>query len=59
MDFKEITRNERLKRKLTLYQFSERLNVSWTTVWRWENGHTEPHDNVKEFWIKKMKGLKK
>ena len=55
--FKELIKNTRQKKELSRFKFGKLVGVSAVTVWRWESGHNEPTDNVKEFWIKKIKDL--
>jgi transcriptional regulator with XRE-family HTH domain len=51
----------RLERKITQQQLAEMLGVTFATVNRWFNGHTEPN-RIQSFHIKKLmasKGKKK
>lgn len=42
MSFSEILKSIRKQKKYTQEQFARELNVSFSTINRWENGHTEP-----------------
>ena len=42
MTFSEILKDIRKQRNLTQEQFARELNVSFSTINRWENGHTVP-----------------
>ena len=42
MTFSEIVKQIRIKRNYTQEQFARELNVSFSTINRWENGHTVP-----------------
>ncbi|MFR1480312.1 MAG: helix-turn-helix transcriptional regulator [Hydrogeniiclostridium mannosilyticum] len=39
MDFSSIVKKVRLELSLTQKQLAQALNVSYTTINRWENGH--------------------
>lgn len=42
MAFSEILRKIRIQQNYTQEQFARELNVSFSTINRWENGHTIP-----------------
>ncbi|WP_059005335.1 helix-turn-helix transcriptional regulator [Bittarella massiliensis (ex Durand et al. 2017)] len=42
MDFSSIVKKVRLELSLTQKQLAQALNVSYTTINRWENGHVVP-----------------
>lgn len=42
MSFSEILKSIRKQKKYTQEQFARELNVSFSTINRWENGRTEP-----------------
>lgn len=42
MTFSEILKQIRIKQNYTQEQFARELNVSFSTINRWENGHTAP-----------------
>lgn len=42
MTFSEILKQIRMNQNYTQEQFSRELNVSFSTINRWENGHTVP-----------------
>ena len=42
MPFSEILKSIRKQKKYTQEQFARELNVSFSTINRWENGRTEP-----------------
>lgn len=42
MTFSEILKAIRKQKNYTQEQFARELNVSFSTINRWENGHTEP-----------------
>ena len=43
MSFSEILKSIRKQKKYTQEQFARELNVSFSTINRWENGRTEPN----------------
>lgn len=53
MNFAEQIKQYRKKSGKTQAEFAKALNVSWITVWRWENDQHMPADNVIEFWLDK------
>lgn len=42
MTFSEILKQIRMKQNYTQEQFARELKVSFSTINRWENGHTTP-----------------
>ena len=42
MTFSEILKEIRIQQCYTQEQFARELNVSFSTINRWENGHTAP-----------------
>lgn len=42
MTFAEILKNIRMQQNYTQEQLARELNVSFSTINRWENGHTVP-----------------
>lgn len=42
MKFEEIIKKCRNQLKMTQEQFARELNISFSTINRWENGHTIP-----------------
>jgi len=42
MTFEEIIKNIREQLNITQEQFAHELNISFSTINRWENGHTSP-----------------
>lgn len=42
MTFAEILKYIRMQQNYTQEQFARELNVSFSTINRWENGHTAP-----------------
>lgn len=42
MTFSDIMKQIRIKQNYTQEQFARELNVSFSTISRWENGHTTP-----------------
>ncbi len=42
MSFSDILKQIRMKQNYTQEQFARELNVSFSTINRWENGHTVP-----------------
>lgn len=42
MVFSSVVKKVRLELKLSQQQLAQALNVSYTTINRWENGHVEP-----------------
>lgn len=42
MTFAEILKHIRMQQNYTQEQFARELNVSFSTINRWENGHTAP-----------------
>lgn len=42
MDFSSVVKKVRLQLKLSQQQLAQALNVSYTTINRWENGHVVP-----------------
>ena len=42
MTFAEIIKNIRMQKNFTQEQLARELNVSFSTINRWENGHTAP-----------------
>lgn len=42
MTFSEILKRIRIQQNYTQEQFARELNVSFSTISRWENGHTAP-----------------
>ena len=42
MTFSEILKRIRIQQNYTQEQFARELNVSFSTISRWENGHTVP-----------------
>lgn len=42
MSFSEIVKNVRVRLKLTQEQLAHDLNISFSTINRWENGRTTP-----------------
>jgi len=42
MVFSSVVKNVRLELKLSQQQLAQALNVSYTTINRWENGHVVP-----------------
>lgn len=47
MTFSEILRKIRIQQSYTQEQFARELNVSFSTINRWENGHTIPSELAK------------
>lgn len=58
MSFSEEIKKARKASGLTQYECGEKIGVSWITIWRWENKQNLPDDNVKEFWLGKVRDLK-
>ena len=48
MSFSEILKSIRKQKKYTQEQFARELNVSFSTINRWENGRTEPRPCLKK-----------
>lgn len=42
MPFEEIIKAVRKQLNITQEQFAHELNISFSTISRWENGHTSP-----------------
>ena len=42
MSYSEILKHIRMQQSLTQEQFARELNISFSTINRWENGHTAP-----------------
>ena len=42
MDFSDAVKEVRLRLNLTQHQLAEALSVNYTTINRWENGHSVP-----------------
>lgn len=42
MDFSAVVKKVRLELKLSQQQLAQAINVSYTTINRWENGHVVP-----------------
>lgn len=42
MEFREIIKRIRNQLKITQEQFARELSISFSTISRWENGHTIP-----------------
>jgi len=53
MTFAEQIKQYREQSGKTQAEFARALNVSWITVWRWENDQHRPADNVIDFWLDK------
>lgn len=51
MFFSSIVKKVRLELKLTQQQLAQALNVSYTTINRWENGHVVPSNLAKKSFI--------
>lgn len=47
MTFSEILKQIRTQQNYTQEQFARELNVSFSTINRWENGHTVPSSLAK------------
>lgn len=47
MTFSEILKKIRMNHNFTQAQFARELNVSFSTINRWENGHTAPSSLAK------------
>ena len=60
MEFKEQVKFARQKMGLSQTELAKELGVSFPTINRWENGHSEPHNLVKRAFydLCKNKGVK-
>lgn len=47
MTFAEIIKNIRVQKNFTQEQFARELNVSFSTISRWENNHAVPSELAK------------
>lgn len=43
MEFKEKVFLARMKKNLSQEKFAKELNITYSTINRWENGHTKPN----------------
>lgn len=59
MSFAEQVKKAREYLKLSQMAFAKELKVSFSTINRWENGHNEPHEIVKNVFYNycKKKGI--
>ena len=48
LEFKDYIQEQRKQSGLSQYDFGAKLGVSWITIWRWENGVTEPGELTKK-----------
>lgn len=51
MVFSSVIKKVRLELKLSQQQLALALNVSYSTINRWENGHVEPSNLAKKSFI--------
>lgn len=60
MSFAAQVKKAREYLKLSQMAFADELKVSFSTINRWENGHNEPHEAVKNVFYTycKSKGIK-
>lgn len=56
-NFQKIVREKRKQSGLTQQEFGEKIGVSWITILRWEQGFTQPKDNIIDSWIEKVKAI--
>lgn len=59
MMFQDAVRNHRIKHGLSMTRLARGIGVHWMTVWRWERGLNLPKENVRDYWLSRVEGIKK
>lgn len=55
--FAKFIKTSRKEMGLTQAQFSEKLGLSWITIWRWENEKEAPNKIIMDLWVTKIESL--
>lgn len=49
-DFSTYVKEQRKRAGLSQRKLARHLNISWVTVWRWENNKSKPQEHLIDFW---------
>ena len=58
IEFSSFIKDSREDLGVTKTRFAELLDINWITVWRWENKHNIPAENIIDMWINKIEMIK-
>lgn len=56
-EYAKFVRAERDRLSISLRSFAEKLDISWMTVFKWENQVHMPKQDALKFWIDKIRAL--
>lgn len=56
-EYAEFVKNSRIDMNMTKSSFAHALDITWMTLWRWENKRSMPAANIVDMWVNKIKVL--